>query len=165
MESARLRCCWPFDFCLSADFFCIYVLNNMPSSLQGQLAKAGIVAAVGGLLSVLVLSGMDGVAVTGGMVAPKFVVHAAVLGASSLATSYAVPALVPWVSAGSPQLQKFESLVLEPLVLGAISFGVESVVAPNAEVGGPGGTLKTLLVGSAAAVGAAYVTEGMGWTS
>ena len=136
----------------------------MPS-LQGELSKAGVVAAVGGLLSVLVLSGLDQVAITGGMVAPKFIVHAVVLGASSVATSYAVPALVPWISAGSPELRKFEILVLEPLVLGAISFGIESVAAPNAEVGGAGGTLKTLLVGSAAGVGAAWLTQGMGWVA
>jgi len=136
----------------------------MPS-LQGQLAQAGVVAAVGGVLSVLVLSGMDGVAVTGGMVVPKFVAHAAVLGVSSIAAGYAIPAMVPWVSAGSPQLKSFESLVLYPLVLGTISFGIESLAAPNAEVGGTGGAFKTVLVGSAAAIGASYVSEGMHWTT
>lgn len=135
------------------------------SSLKGELAKAGLVAAVGGVLSVLVLSGLDGISVAGGAVLPKFIAHAGVLGVSSLATSYAVPAIVPWVSAGSPQLKSFEALILEPLVLGTISFAVESVVASNAEVGGTGGTLKTILVGSAAAVGAAYTAQGMGWSA
>ena len=137
------------------------------SSLKGELAKAGLVAAVGGVLSVLVLSGLDGirVSVAGGVVMPKCLAHAGVLGVSSLATSYAVPAIVPWVSAGSPQLKSFEALILEPLVLGTISFAVESVIAPNAEVGGTGGTLKTILVGSAAAVGAAYTAQGMGWSA
>ena len=135
------------------------------SSLKGELAKAGLVAAVGGVLSVLVLSGLDGISVAGGAVLPKFIAHAGVLGVSSLATSYAVPAIVPWVSAGSPQLKSFEALILEPLVLGTISFAVESVIAPNAEVGGTGGTLKTILVGSAAAVGAAYTAQGMGWAA
>ena len=135
------------------------------SSLKGELAKAGLVAAVGGVLSVLVLSGLDGISVAGGVVMPKCLAHAGVLGVSSLATSYAVPAIVPWVSAGSPQLKSFEALILEPLVLGTISFAVESVIAPNAEVGGTGGTLKTILVGSAAAVGAAYTAQGMGWSA
>ena len=136
----------------------------MSKTLKGELAKAGVVAAAAGVMSVLVLSGLDQVPVAGGIVMPKFVAHMAVLGVSSVATSYAVPAIVPWVSAGSPQLQKFEALILEPLVLGAISFGVESVVAPAAEVGGTGGALKQILVGSAAGVGAAYVSAGMGWS-
>jgi hypothetical protein len=134
------------------------------SKLKGNLVKAGVVAVTGSVLSVLVLGGMDSVQVTGGMWLPKFGVHAVVLGTSSLAASYAVPALVPFVSAGSPVLKRFEALVLEPLVLGGISLAVESLLAPEAEVGGTGGTVKTLLVGAAASIGAAYVSEGMGWS-
>jgi len=136
----------------------------MSKTLQGELAKAGVVAAAAGVMSVLVLSGLDQVPVIGGVFVPKFAAHAVVLGVSSVATSYAVPAIVPWVSAGSPQLKRFESLILEPLVLGMVSFGIESVVAPAAEVGGTGGCLKQILVGSAAGVGAAYISAGMQWS-
>ena len=135
-----------------------------PSRLQGTLAKAGVVGLSGAALSVLVLNGLSGVPVFGGVMLPKFVAHGIILSGSSIAASYAVPALVPFVSAGSPQLKRFESLVVEPLVLGTISLVIESFLAPEAQVVGQGGTVRTILVGGAASVGAAYVSEGMGWS-
>ena len=135
----------------------------MPSKLQGTLAKAGLVGATGAVLSVLLLNGLSPVPLAGIML-PKFAVHALVLGTSSVASSYAVPALVPFTSAGSPQLRRFESLIVEPLVLGTISLAVESIIAPGAQVVGQGGMLRTILVGGASSIGAAYVAEGMGYT-
>ena len=135
-----------------------------PSKLVGNLSKAGLVGATGAVLSVLVLNGMSGVPVVGGVMLPKFAVHGLILGASSIAASYAVPAIVPFVSAGSPQLKRFESLVVEPLVLGTISLAVESILAPEAQVVGTGGTVRTILVGGAASVLASYVSDGMQWS-
>ena len=135
----------------------------MPSKLQGTLAKAGLVGATGAVLSILVLDGLSPVPLVGAML-PKFAVHALVLGTSSVAASYAVPALVPFTSAGSPQLRRFQSLIVEPLVLGTISLAVESIIAPGAQVVGQGGMLRTILVGGASSIGAAYVSEGMGFS-
>ena len=137
-------------------------VKQMPSKLKGTLAKAGLVGLSGAVLSVLVLNGMSGVPVIGNVMLPKFMVHGLILSTSSIATSYAVPALVPFVSAGSPQLRRFESLVVEPLVLGTISLVVESILAPEAQVVGQGGTLRTVLVGGAASVLAGYTSEGLG---
>ena len=131
-------------------------------SLKGNLAKAGLVGATGAVLSVLALGGLQGVPVMG-VFMPKAFVHGLALAGSSVAATYAVPMLVPFVSAGSPQLRRFEALVLEPLVIGGVFLGVESILAPAAEVQGPGGTFKEILAGSAAAIGAAYVAEGMQW--
>ena len=135
-----------------------------PSKLVGNLSKAALVGASGAVLSVLVLNGMSGVPVVGGVVLPKFFIHGAILGTSSIAATYAVPHIVPFISAGSPQLKRFETLVVEPLVLGTISLVVESLLAPEAQVVGQGGTVRTILVGAAASVAAAYTSEGMGWT-
>ena len=134
------------------------------SALKGRLMKAAAVGAVGGVLSLAVLSGTSSVPVVGGMLLPKAVIHATILAGSSLGASYIVPAVVPWVSAGSAPLKRFEVLVIEPLVLGTVSLVAESLLAPSAEVVGPGGTLRTLLVGSAASIGAGYLSEGMGWS-
>ena len=126
--------------------------------------KASVVAGTGALLSVLVLGGLENVPVAGGLWAPKFAATAVVLGASSMAASYAIPLMVPYVSAGSPVLKRFELLVLEPLFIGTCALALESVVASEASEGGPGGVLKSILVGGAASVGAAYLSEGMGWS-
>ena len=99
-----------------------------------------------------------------GMMVPKFVAQGGILAVSSVATSYIVPAVVPWVAAGSGQLKLFEITVLEPLILGTVSLLIESVVAPGAEVVGPGGTVRTIFVGAASCVTAAYVANGMGWS-
>ena len=134
-----------------------------PTKLQGTFAKAGLVAATGAVLSVLLLDDLSPMPLVSVML-PKFAVHALVLGTSSVAASYAVPALVPFTSAGSPQLRRFQSLIVEPLVLGTISLAVESIIAPGAQVVGQGGMLRTILVGGASSIGAAYVAEGMQWT-
>ena len=137
-----------------------------PSKLVGNLSKAALVGASGAVLSVLVLGGLDSVQVTGGMWVPKFAIQGVVLGASSIAASYAVPKLTPYVAMGSPQLQRFNSLILEPATLGLrlISMAVESIIAPDAAQSGTGGVLKTIMVGGAASVGAAYLSEGLGIT-
>ena len=134
------------------------------SKLNAMLMKGVVVGATGAVLSVLVLGGLQPIPIMGGMYVPKFAVHGVVLTASSVAAGYAVPALVPFVSIGSPQLKSFENLVLEPLVLGAIFLGVESFVAPAAQVGGAGSLFANIAVGSAASIGAAYISEGMKWT-
>ena len=132
--------------------------------LKGRLMKAAAVGAVGGVLSMAVLSGTSMVPVVGGVFLPKAVVHATILAGSSVGASYIVPAIVPWVAGGSAPLKRFEVLVIEPLVLGTVSLLAESILAPAAEVVGPGGTVRTLLVGSAASIGAGYLSEGMGWS-
>ena len=130
-------------------------------SLKGNLAKAGLVGATGAVLSVLALGGLQGVPVMG-VFLPKAVVHGLVLSGASVAATYITPMVVPFVSAGSPQLKKFELLVLEPLILGAGFLAVESIIAPAAEVQGTGGTFKEVLVGASASIAAAYVSEGLG---
>ena len=135
----------------------------MPSKLQGNLAKAAVVGATGAVLSCILLNGLSGVPL-GGMMVPKFVAQGGILAVSSVATSYIVPAVVPWVAAGSGQLKLFEITVLEPLILGTVSLLIESVVAPGAEVVGPGGTVRTVFVGAASSVTAAYVSVGMQWS-
>ena len=136
----------------------------MASKLQGTLAKAALVGATGAVLSVLVLNGLAPVPIMG-MMLPKAVAQGLVLSASSVAASYVVPAVTPFVSAGSPQLQQFESLVVTPLVLDTISLALESFVAPGAEVIGTGGTFRTIMVGSAASVVASYTSVGLGWSA
>ena len=133
-------------------------------ALKGRLMKAAAVGAVGGVLSLAVLSGTSMVPVVGGVFLPKAVVHGVILAGSSVGASYIVPAVVPWVAGGSAPLKRFEVLVIEPLVLGTVSLLAESILAPAAEVVGPGGTVRTLLVGSAASIGAGYLSEGMGWS-
>ena len=71
---------------------------------------------------------------------------------------------MPYVALGSPQLTRFNSLILEPLVVGAAFLALESVVAPAAEVQGTGGTMREVAAGAAASVAAAYVLEGLGIT-
>ena len=143
----------------------MYVKQMAPSKIVGNMSRAALVGATGAVLSVLVLNGMSGVPVVGGVMLPKFAVHGLVLGASSIAASYAVPALTPFVSAGSPQLKRFQTLVVEPLVLGTISLAVESILAPEAQLVGQYGTVRTILVGGAASVLASYTSDGMGWSA
>ena len=133
------------------------------SALNGKIMKAVVVGATGAVLSVLVLGGMQPIPIMGGMYMPKAVIHGVVLTGSSVAAGYLVPVLVPFVSAGSPQLRKFENLVLEPLVLGSVFLMVESFVAPAGLVGGTGSLFANVATGAAASIGAAYVSEGLGW--
>ena len=132
-------------------------------SLKQKLSKAGLVGLTGAVLSVVVLGGMQPVPVSViGMWVPKALVHGFVLGVSSVAASEIVPRLTPYISVGSPQLTKFDRLVLEPLVLGCVFLICESCVAPAAEVQGGGGTMREIAAGAAASVAASYMAEGMG---
>ena len=135
---------------------------DLQMSLKGNLAKASLVGVTGAVLSCVVLGGFQAVPVAG-MFLPKALVHGVALAGSSVAASYIVPRLTPYVSVNSPQLSRFDALVLEPLVLGAVFLGVESVVSPAAEVQGPGGTFRELISGATASVVASYVSQGMGW--
>ena len=135
----------------------------MAPSIKGALIKGSLVGVVGAVGSVLVLGGLEGAPILTGMYLPKAVIHGVVLAGSSVGATFLVPHLVPFVSAGSPQLKRFESVILEPLVLGGVFMAVESLLAPAATVQGAGGALKQIMVGTGASVGASYVSEGMGW--
>ena len=106
------------------------------SGLKGKLAKAGLVGVTGGVLSIIALGGLQGAQVPVLGWIPKAAVHTFALAGSSLAASILVPKITPYVSIGSPQLTKFDSLVLEPLVLGTVFLAVESIISPSAEVQG-----------------------------
>lgn len=135
----------------------------LSAQLSSSLQKGAIVGAVSGVLSVLVLDGMSGVQVLGQTV-PKFAAHALILGVSSVATDYVIPAVTPFMAAGNPSWTRFENLALQPLLIGTISLAIESVVAPQAEVG-RGDVLKTIAVGGASSITASYVSAGMGWSA
>ena len=100
--------------------------------------------------------------VIGGMWVPKAFAHGVVLSVSSVAASFIVPRMTPYIALGSPQLTRFNSLILEPLVLGGVFLTVESIVAPAAEVQGTGGTMREVAAGAAASVAASYMAEGLG---
>ena len=132
--------------------------------LKARLSRAGVVGLTGAVLSVVVLGGLQPVPVMGGVWVPKALAHGVVLSASSVAASFIVPRMTPYIALGSPQLTRFNSLILEPLVVGAAFLALESVVAPAAEVQGTGGTMREVAAGAAASVAAAYVLEGLGIT-
>ena len=132
--------------------------------LTARLSRAGVVGLTGAVLSVVVLGGLQPVPVMGGVWVPKALAHGVVLSASSVAASFIVPRMTPYIALGSPQLTRFNSLILEPLVVGAAFLALESVVAPAAEVQGTGGTMREVAAGAAASVAAAYVLEGLGIT-
>ena len=131
-------------------------------TLKARLSKAGLVGLTGAVLSVVVLGGMQPVPVIGGMWVPKAFAHGVVLSVSSVAASFIVPRMTPYIALGSPQLTRFNSLILEPLVLGGVFLAVESIVAPAAEVQGTGGTMREVAAGAAASVAASYMAEGLG---
>ena len=135
----------------------------MPT-LKGKLSKAGLVGLTGAVLSVVVLGGMQPIPVMGGMWVPKAFAHGVVLSVSSRAASELVPRITPYISIGSPQLTRFDNLVITPLVVGGVFLAVESIVAPAAEVQGTGGSLREIMAGAAASVFAGYVSEGMGFS-
>ena len=132
--------------------------------LKARLSRAGVVGLTGAVLSVVVLGGLQPVPVMGGVWVPKAFAHGVVLSASSVAASFIVPRMTPYIALGSPQLTRFNSLILEPLVVGAAFLALESIVAPAAEVQGTGGTMREVAAGAAASVAAAYVLEGLGIT-
>ena len=132
--------------------------------LKARLSRAGVVGLTGAVLSVVVLGGLQPVPVMGGVWVPKAFAHGVVLSASSVAASFIVPRMTPYIALGSPQLTRFNSLILEPLVVGAAFLALESIVAPAAEVQGTGGTMREVSAGAAASVAAAYVLEGLGIT-
>ena len=134
-------------------------------TLKGKLSKAGFVGLTGAVLSVVVLGGLQPVPISMvGMWVPKALVHGVVLSVSSLAASEIVPRITPYISIGSPQLTRFDDLVITPLVVGGVFLAVESIVAPAAEVQGTGGSLREIMAGAAASVFAGYVSEGMSWS-
>ena len=132
--------------------------------LKARLSRAGVVGLTGAVLSVVVLGGLQPVPVMGGVWVPKAFAHGVVLSAASLSASVLVPRMTPYIALGSPQLTRFNSLILEPLVVGAAFLALESIVAPAAEVQGTGGTMREVAAGAAASVAAAYVLEGLGIT-
>lgn len=125
--------------------------------------KAALVGVTGSAISLLVLGGMQPISFMGMMYMPKAAIHGLILTASSVAAGYAVPQLVPFVSAGSPQLRRFETIILEPMVLGGIFLAVETIVAPAGLAGGPGGVFANVATGAGASIAASYLAEGMGW--
>ena len=135
---------------------------QLSDRLKGSLRKAAIVGGVSGVLSALVMDGFNGVSVFG-MEVPKFAAHAVILGASSVATDYVVPMVAPYIAGGDVAWTRFETLTLQPLLIGTISLSIESAIAPTATVRGD--VLKTIAVGGASAITAAYVASGMGWTA
>ena len=130
--------------------------------LKGSLRKGMIVGAVAGALSVVGLSGMDGVFVFGHTV-PKFVAHTVILGTSSVAADYIIPSITPYIAGGDVMWTRFENLSLQPLLLGVLSLSIESVIAPSATQ--QGDVLKTIMVGAASSVAATYVSSSMGWSA
>ena len=132
-------------------------------SLKTKLSKAGLVGLTGGVISVIVFGGLRPVPVMGVWL-PASVVHAAALAGASVVADAIVPRITPYVSVGSPALTRFDTLVLEPLVLGAAFLAVESLVAPAAELQGRGGTLAEIAGGAAASITASYVATHMNWT-
>ena len=134
-------------------------------TLKGKLSKAGFVGLTGAVLSVVVLGGLQPVPISMvGMWVPKALVHGVVLSVSSLAAGEIVNKATPYIALGSPQLTRFNNLIVTPLVIGGVFLAVESIVAPAAEVQGTGGTLREIAAGAAASVFAGYVSEGMGFS-
>ena len=135
------------------------------TSLKGKLSKAGFVGLTGAVLSVVVLGGMQPIPVSlVGVWVPKALAHGVLLSVSSLAAGEIVPRITPYISVGSPQLKRFDNLVITPLVIGGVFLAAESVLTPAAEVQGTGGTLREVMAGAAASVFAGYVSEGMGYS-
>ena len=133
-------------------------------TLKGKLSKAGFVGLTGAVLSVVVLGGMQPIPVMGGVWIPKALAHGVVLSVSSLAAGEIVNRITPYIALGSPQLTRFNNLVLEPSALGLVFLAVESIVAPAAEVQGTGGTFREVAAGAAASVFAGYFSEGLGFS-
>ena len=130
--------------------------------LKGSLRKGMIVGGVAGVLSLVVMNGLDGVSIFGQTV-PKAAAHAVILGMSSVATDYVVPAITPYIAGGDVNWTRFENLSLQPLLIGTISLSLESLLAPQATMRGD--VVKTIAVGGASAITAAYVASGMGWSA
>ena len=67
--------------------------------LKGSLRKGMIVGGVAGILSLVTMNGFDGVPIFGQTV-PKAAAQAVILGMSSVATDYVVPAITPYIAGG-----------------------------------------------------------------
>ena len=130
--------------------------------LKGSLRKGMIVGVVAGVLSVLVLDGLEGVTMIGQTV-PKFAAHTVILGVSSVTADYLVPAITPYIAGGDVNWTRFENLSLQPLLIGTISLSLESLLAPSTTQRGD--VIKTIAVGGAASITASYVSSGMGWSA
>ena len=122
--------------------------------LKGSLRKGMIVGGVAGALSLVVMNGLDGVNIMGQTV---------ILGISSVISDYAIPAITPYIAGGDVNWTRFENLSLQPLLIGTISLSLESLLAPQATMRGD--VVKTIAVGGASAITAAYVSSGMGWSA
>ena len=130
--------------------------------LKGSLRKGMIVGAVAGVLSLVVMDGLNGVNIMGQTV-PKAAAHTVILGISSVISDYAIPAITPYIAGGDVNWTRFENLSLQPLLIGTISLSLESLLAPQATMRGD--VVKTIAVGGASAITAAYVASGMGWSA
>ena len=130
--------------------------------LKGSLRKGMIVGGVAGVLSLVVMNGFDGVPIFGQTV-PKAAAHTVILGISSVISDYAIPAITPYIAGGDVNWTRFENLSLQPLLIGTISLSLESLLAPQATMRGD--VVKTIAVGGASAITAAYVSSGMGWSA
>ena len=135
---------------------------SLASQLKTSARKGAI---VGGITAVLSIVAMDGLGTVDmfGMGVPKFVAQGVVLGTSSVIADFTVPKIAPFMSGGSLEWTRFEALSLTPLLIGSISLGLESVLAPSAEQRGD--VLKTIAVGAASSITAAYVSSSMGWSA
>ena len=130
--------------------------------LKGSLRKGMIVGGVAGVLSLVVLNGLDGVPIFGQTV-PKAAAHAVILSVSSVATDYVVPSITPYISGGDVMWTRFENLSLAPLLIGTISLSLESLLAPQATMRGD--VVKTIAMGAASSITASYVSSGLGWSA
>ena len=135
---------------------------QLTDRLKGSFRKGMIVGGVAGVLSLVVMNGIDGVPIFG-QVVPKAAVQAVILGASSVAADYVVPAITPHIAGGDVNWTRFENLSLQPLLIGTISLSLESLLAPQATMCGD--VIKTIAVGGASAITAAYVSAGMNWSA
>ena len=134
----------------------------LSDKLKGSLRKGMMVGATAGVLSVLVLDGLNPINMFN-MQVPKVAAHVVILGTSSVAADYIIPKITPYIAGGDAQWTRFETLALQPMLIGIISLAAESVIAP--EVQQRGNVLRTIAVGGASAITSSYVASGMGWTT
>ena len=133
---------------------------DLKQTLQNGAFKAGAVAVVSGLASVVLANGNESCRVFNTNM-PRFVVSGLTMGLSSFAGDALIPVIVPWVSVGSPILKKFENSILSPLLVGVASVAIDSALAPEAisEVGGP---VKSVLIGAGSSILSYYVLDSTG---
>ena len=90
-----------------------------------------------------------------------------ILGGSSLATDFILPMAMSQIgvlSAGNPEIQKFENITLAPLLIGGISFAAMSVLSPESL--DPNNSLaKQVIVAGGASLAAGTVASQLGFTN